>query len=298
MKTHIIFSSFLLTAAAHAGPASTDYTLVAETLDFGGQTVSSADYAVTGSVASVSGISEDSPSGTITRTGYPGQLYNRLGLGLLASATYPAEMSTTKLTAVHTNDDGSNDAIPGESVAWSVVSGPITGIDAAGLASTGAVDGSTPATISGVVFDTPLQYELFVQDVLPDNFGSYAGDGIADSWQRLHFGLDNPLAAALLDPDGDGQSNHFEFVAGLVPTDPLSRFELAIAGVPGEPGHKDLIFSPVLPDRTYTLLGTGDFTEWLPVADFTTSDNGTTRTVTDLNATDNAKFYRVEITGP
>lgn len=37
---------------------------------------------------------------------------------------------------------------------------------------------------------------------------------------------------------------------------------------------------------------------WLPLPSFTTADNGTQRTVTDLSATGGTKFYRVEITLP
>ena len=68
--------------------------------------------------------------------------------------------------------------------------------------------------------------------------GSYAADGVGDDWQFQYFGLNNPNAAPLLDPDGDGQNNLFEFTAGLVPTNPLSRFLVSIAPVPGQPTHR------------------------------------------------------------
>jgi len=73
-----------------------------------------------------------------------------------------------------------------------------------------------------------------------------------------YFGLDNPLAAPGLDPDGDGQDNLFEFIAGLDPTDAASRFRVDIAAVPGQPGQKQVTFSPRLADRTYVVRASAD----------------------------------------
>jgi hypothetical protein len=115
-----------------------------------------------------------------------------------------------------------------------------------------------------------------------------------------YFGLDNPLAAPGLDPDGDGQTNAFEFTAGLIPTDPGSLFQLRIERVAGQPGHKNLIFNPRLPDHIYTIEFRPSLTagQWDPLAGASFIDNGDTRTVTDPNAAVSARFYRVLITRP
>jgi hypothetical protein len=297
MKNHIL-SLALLTAAAHAGRTSADYAIATDTLDSGGQHVGSSAYSGDGSITTVTGISSDSePVQTVARHGYIGQLYERLGLGLLASDFYPPEEGTTQFTAVHTNDDGSNDPIPSESVTWSLLGGPITGINTSGLATTGIVHESTEAIVGATVFGTPLQLSVYVQDTLPDNYGLYAGDGIDDAWQKLHFGLENPLAAPLLDPDGDGQNNRFEFVAGVGPLDPNSRFSLRIEPVPGEPTRKDIVFSPVFPDRVYTVLGNPLMAgPWHPLATQSDDLGAPERRVTDLGANGPEMFYRVEIT--
>ena len=65
-------------------------------------------------------------------------------------------------------------------------------------------------------------------DSNPDNHGSYAGDGIPDSWQAQYFELNNPNAAPNKDVDGTGQNNLFKYVAGLDPTNPTSVFRLKI----------------------------------------------------------------------
>lgn len=291
----------LLTLAAHAGRSSQDYSIVAETLDYGGKTVTSETYAIHGSVATVGEVTEGSaPLPVVCRSGYIGQLYQRLGLGMLAADFYPSETATTQLLAVHTNDDGTNDPIPADKVVWSVLAGPVTGIDAAGLATTGAVFGDSEAQVRGTVFGTPLDLTIYVLDSLSDNFGSYAGDGLDDSWQFLHFGMDNPLAAPWLDPDGDGQNNQFEYTAGIIPTDPLSRFLLSIEPVPGEPTHRNLRFSPVFGDRTYTVKSntTLEGGVWEDLTDFADDNNNPERMVTDQDATPSMKFYQVEIIKP
>jgi hypothetical protein len=107
-------------------------------------------------------------------------------------------------------------------------------------------------------------------------------------------------AAALVDFDRDGQSNAFEYTAGLIPTDANSVFRLRLKTVPGQPGQKRVIFSPRLTDRTYTVkakpsLLTGTFA---PLGSSSFSDNAQERTVTDLSATGATKFYQVEIVKP
>ena len=137
-------------------------------------------------------------------------------------------------------------------------------------------------------------------DLLPDNFGSYAGDGLDDSWQNQYFGLNNPDAEPRSDPDGDGQNNQFEFTAGIVPTDSDSRFDLRVEPVPGQPARKRLVFSPRRMDRTYSIFSSGglETNSWSELTDGIISDNGSERSVTDPNASQGRKFYRVRIVKP
>jgi len=55
-----------------------------------------------------------------------------------------------------------------------------------------------------------------VFDTIPDNFRSYAGDGLLDGWQVQYFGQNNPKAGPSVDATGTGQTNLFKCVAGLV----------------------------------------------------------------------------------
>lgn len=125
-----------------------------------------------------------------------------------------------------------------------------------------------------------------------------------EAWRQTYFGTVTDIgnAADLADPDGDGQTNAFEYTAGLVPTDPASRFSITIAPVPAQPTQKRIIFSPLVlaGGRSYAVkvrpdLATGT---WTTLTGTTQSDNGTERTVTDLSATGLVKFYEVEINKP
>ena len=69
--------------------------------------------------------------------------------------------------------------------------------------------------------------------------------------------------------------------------------------MPGFPGSKDLIFSPLVAGRSYEVKSNTALTgAWQPLGTIITADAGAQRTVTDLNATGAAKFYHVEITKP
>lgn len=126
--------------------------------------------------------------------------------------------------------------------------------------------------------------------------------GAVGEWQQQYFGslaLNDPsVSDPTADPDGDGQTNAFEFTAGLVPTNSQSRFLQAVEAVPLQPAQKRLQISPRLADRSYTVESSATLGNWQPLTGLTTSDAGNVRTITDLNATDNARFYRVKITRP
>lgn len=128
-----------------------------------------------------------------------------------------------------------------------------------------------------------------------------------DLYRATHFSVEDladPTKEAtvwgdLADPDGDGLTNFFEFVAGLDPTDMASSFEFRIEGVPGQPTRRKLVFGPIVAGRTYhvhvnTNLGSGAY---VPLTDALVEDDAGIRTVTDLNAT-GFRVYRVEISVP
>jgi hypothetical protein len=292
----------LVTAAAHAGPrTSANYSIITDTNDGGGARSTSATYTNDGSAGAITGLATVSSPEVVARNGYAGQLYDVTALVLnSASVTNSVnETATLQLAGFQQLDDASFIAIDASTINWSVVSGPITGVSVAGLATAGAVYQDTPATVQGVFNGFTGQLNLTVLDSIPDNFGTYAGDGLPDDWQVQYFGQDNPLAAPTADADGTGQNNLFKFTAGLNPTDG-SRFTITIAPVDGQPGQKNIIFNPVVAGRTYTVTARIDLSvgSWGSINASAPSDNGNQRTITDLSAGGTAKFYHVEVAKP
>ena len=275
-------------------------SLAAETADRGGARSASAAYTNDGSAGGITGISSVAAPAETARHGYIGQLYEVTALQLTATPASVNEGSTTQLSAAQLLDDTTTIVLPPASVAWSVLSGPLSGISAGGLATAAPVYQNTTATAQGLFAGLAGTVNLTVLNVLPDNYSPFAGDGLPDDWQQQFFAASPASAAPLLDPDGDGQNNRFEYTAGLIPTTAASRFSLDIQPVPGQPGQKRLIFSPRLTDRTYTVQSATNLAAgpWLNLTSATASDAGTIRTITDTAATGPGKSYRVQIQKP
>ncbi len=305
MKTNALILFSALTAicgALHAAPrSSASYSITAEITDSGGSRVTSANYTINGGIGAIGGISGvASPSETL-KSGYVAQLYDIVGLALNATPTTINEGGMQQLSAAQLLDDATTLAVNAASVAWSVAGGPLTAISASGLATAGIVYQNTAATAQGIFAGNTGTLALTVLNVNIDNFGAYAGDQIDDRWQVDNFGQPpNANAGPLVDFDRDGQTNAFEYTAGLIPTDANSVFRLRLEAVPGQPSQKRVIFSPRFPGRTYVVkakpsLLTGTFA---PLGSSSFTDNAQERTVTDLNASGTTKFYQVEITKP
>jgi len=102
------------------------------------------------------------------------------------------------------------------------------------------------------------------------------------------------------DDDGDGNSNYFEFIAGLVPTNAGSVFKISVSSVPGHPSHRAIVISPIISGRTYTVKSSESLSPplWISISNPATSDAGNVRTVIDTAATEAKKFYMIEISTP
>ncbi len=297
MKHVIALLSF--SAAAWAGPlASANYDIPVSVADSGGRRSTSSTYRNDGSLGAASGIS--AVATTVAKHGYVGQLYDFTSLLVGASPSTVNEAATRQLTVTAIADDLTSTALAPAGLTWTILSGPVNSISAEGLVTAGIVAQNTDATVRGTFGPFTSDLSLTVLDSIPDNYGSYAGDGLLDAWQLQYFGAENPLAAPGLDPDGDGQTNLFEFTAGLSPIDPASRFTMRLEKVPGQPAQKRVVFSPRLNDRLYSVKAKSSLAAgpWVQLPSIIESDNGDERTVTDLDAATPNKFYQVEITKP
>jgi len=298
MRHAFIFILALTTAASAQTRSSAHYSIAADTVNSAGTTATSAHFTASGHAGTVAATTTS--AGEVSKSGFLGQIYDVTGLTLTAAQNSVAENGTRQLNPMLTLDDATLIAVPPALGTWSVLDGPVD-ITTGGLASGETIAAADTALVRVAYLGFTADLNLSVLNVNTDDFGNYAADGLADDWQVQYFGENSPQAAPGLDPDGDGFSNLFEFTAGLAPLDPQSRFVQAMQNVPGQPAQMQIQISPRLAGRTYTVessLSLGMSATWVPLTNFTTSDVGNVRTITDLNATGAAKFYRVRITVP
>jgi len=270
----------------------------AGSFDSGGGVSTSGSYQVTANLDMIGGIGN---AGSETnRTGYIGQLTEVISSSVTGIPSQVNENATNQLSGVATMDDATLTMLIGTDVTWSIPSFPIASISSNGVATMSAVYQNTAGTFSGTYLGVLGSGSLLVLDTIPDNYGTYASDGLRDSWQVQYFGFDNPNAAPGKDVTGTGQNNLFKYIAGLDPTNAASVFRLRIEPVAGEPNRKNLIFHPRWNDRTYTPLFRTNLVSgaWMTLTNTNVADNSTQRTITDLDATDSSKFYRIQITLP
>ncbi|HLP08796.1 MAG TPA: hypothetical protein VK178_11570 [Opitutaceae bacterium] len=267
-------------------------------------TVSGQPQAVSANYRQDSGISPDA-SGAATsanysnRSGYVGQLYDVVALEIAAMPTSVNERATTQLAAGATLDDGTLLVPAPSEVRWTVVSGPVTTIAADGTAAAGNVYQHTSATVRGAYAGVSATLAVTVLNLTSDDFGPYAGDGLPDDWQVTNFGAGNAKAGPTADPDGDGQSNLLECLAGTDPNSTASVFTVRIQNVAGQPARKAILFGPVVAGRTYRVLSSTDLTaaSWPDISGALTGVSGEL-TFIDTAATGARRFYRVQIVAP
>lgn len=290
----------LATTTFAGSRSSASYTVLADTADAGGRRATSAAYTHDGSIGGIAGVGTVVAPAEVAKHGYLGQIYNASSLALSANPTNVNEGATRQLAARALLDDGTTLNLAPAAVAWSPASGPILSISAGGLLTAAEVYENTPASAQGTWRGLSATLGLRVINSENDNFGTYASDGLDDAWQVQYFGVGNPNAGPGGDPDGDEQSTGYEYYAGSNPTDGSSFFRFRIEQIPGQPTRKNLVLSPRVPNRIYAIHYKLDLnsSDWEKLEGFSVSDVGPQRTVTDMNATETNKFYRVEISIP
>jgi hypothetical protein len=172
------------------------------------------------------------------------------------------------------------------------------------------MDGTLPTTNS-LVYSAPIVLTNSVtiiaqalnlglppsSSVVTQSYGRvYVTDNLIPSWWLIeYFGanyLTNPNAASYADPDGDGQNNLQEYLAGTNPLDPNSVFKISsITLIP-------LISFNTVSNTTYDVMRkTISNTNWVQVGTLTATSN--VSFFADLTATQtNSAIYQIEIQVP
>jgi hypothetical protein len=285
--------SGLLLLALPLGAAS----LSVATVDAGGGRCVSTNYAMDISLSAVAGISTATSPASFLLHGFPGQLYEVTNLVVTASPIDVPETSNAVLGGVASLDDATALCLAGGDLTWSAVAFPLGGIDATGVVTTLAVYTDVTTAVTGSFLSIRGSGVLRVMNTIPDNYGSYAGDGLPDTWQRAYFGPDNTNAAPALNPDGDAYDNLQEYIADTNPTNAGSFFQLtAPASVPSARQIRFLSSS----GRVYSLDVTTNLTAgaWLPVPGQTNvPGNGSILTLQDASVRE-AASHRVRVAVP
>ena len=292
---------FPMVAAMAEARFSQDYAIGTEVVDAAGGFGTSADYGIAQAVGETAvGRSDPTPASYLGRHGIIGQLADFTELLIALTPNPIDEASTGQLSATARRDDLTTDPLSPAAVTWSLVSGPVASISAGGSVTTLALYANKPAVIEGSWQGIAGQVSFTIQNVLPDNYGSYAGDGIDDGWQVGYFGQNNPLAGPLADPDADGNTNLLEWLAGLVPTDPGSVFLFQMDQPTVIPGRATILFGPIVPGRSYQVLWSENLTDWhkLDPQQAMTQDLPPNRMVSDNGAPAGRRFYRIVISLP
>ena len=216
----------MATTVSALGSAS--YSIYGDAIGVAGGPSKSANFSIDGSAMGQFGIGANPMASSAAYSaifGSAGQLPNALtALRVSASASNNLnETTTSQLSAAPLLDDNTTlAALDPTTVTWSIVNGPIVSISTNGLATAGTVYQDTAATVSATANNLRGQLTLSILNVNSDDLGSYADDGINDSWQVQYFGQDNTSAFPNAEPDGDGETNLSEYRSGTNPIDPNS----------------------------------------------------------------------------
>ena len=242
-------------------------------------------------------VSNITAGGVQEKPNYIGQLYDVTAVAVNATPNTVDETSTRQLSATATLDDLTLLALAAAEVQWSVFLGPLTGIDASGLATADAVFADTSATAQGSFQGVNGQLGLTVLNTNPDNFRAYAGDGLSDGWQVDFFGSPpNSNAAPAANPDNDPYDNRTEFLTGYDPTDADDFFQLKVIELTGSSATLEL--SKIIPGTRYHLERSVDLEQtdpWSEFANFTTLSKIFDHQLNDPNSTGARWFYRVGV---
>lgn len=229
--------------------------------------------------------------------GYTGQLYDPASLSVTPAIPEVDETATRQFSATSTMDDSTDLVLSPSDLTWSVLLGPLTGVDAAGLATADVVYEDTLSTVQGDYLTLSNTADLTVLDTISDNFGAYAADSIGDDWQFTYFGNPpNADAAPSANPDGDPHDNLFEFLTGYNPIVSTEFFTFKIASVTGT--NATLELSKVIPGTRYRIERSSDLGQtepWSEIMNFTTASEVLEHPITDPAADPISEFYRISV---
>ena len=188
LGTALLGAVFLCPARAHEA-AGGDVRIVS-TIDSGGSVQTGGDVQITGFVGEPGVVSTGGD--IVARQGGNSMVYYATGFSVSSDAASINEQGATDTNTTRTQlrgnvvyDDNTLGAVDGALVAWNAPStgSALASISAEGMAQAATVYENTGASFSGSYGGVAATNSLTVMNVLPDNFGVYAGDTFDDAWE-------------------------------------------------------------------------------------------------------------------
>jgi hypothetical protein len=118
-------------------------------------------------------------------------------------------------------------------------------------------------------------------------------NGISDAWEQEYFGAVTTNRTRLTYTSANGMSDYANFIAGLNPTNPASRFDFSSATVQSN-GLVQLRWT-VVTNRLYQVNASPDLNSWSPVTGWLQATSGATMDYTTTNSAAGPKFYRLQV---
>ncbi len=276
-------------------------------VDLGGTVQTFGDARNVGFVGTPGSVATADGGNIVARQGGVAMVYNATGYTVAANPSVineagatPESSTRATLSARIVFDDESFDEA-GVPVTWSPVTNQVITVSPEGVAQAQAVYEDTVAAFGGTVAGVPATNFLTVVNVLPDNFGAWAGDTFDDAWE-IAQGM-----AGAVDPDATNSG---------FPAWQLYALGLNPAVAPGVPletgqietnGYISITYTrnPYATNYTFAVQETGNlslgFSNMVNPVSVTNEVGGveqiTTRGSAPINST-NRQFLRLQITKP
>ncbi|MBU6410607.1 MAG: fibronectin type III domain-containing protein, partial [Verrucomicrobia bacterium] len=238
---------------------------------------------------------------TLDLTPYVGQtvqvVWDYAGVSI-GSPTYGWLVDDVGITGVSSGQSGTIVITKNLGQGGFTLTGPISETGTAPATTfTNAPPGQYVVTFSDVEFyETPFRQTNALASGGTLNFtGNYSfidtnHDGISDAWEKYYFGTAGTNLAQAT--GANGMSDYANFIAGLDPTNPASRFVFVSTAVQTN-GAFQLQWS-VQPQRLYQLDSSTDLTTWTPVTDWRQA-TVSPMTYRGTNAASGSRFFRVQV---
>jgi len=161
----------------------------------------------------------------------------------------------------------------------------------------GALQNGVGGFLNGTLDDVRLYDRILTASEIAGIAGVSTTYSAVENWRAQHFGAPDNLGAAAdeADPDGDGWTNHQEYVSGTNPNDPASVLKITQLQVSG---NDMIIHFPSVTGKAYRIerSSTLEAGSWTVLQDGI-AGTGAVILVTDPNSAGNARrFYRIVVT--